>query len=70
MQQRHHASADALVTAELALILFSKARSQQLDSLQALEQQLNGYHRQHFSRIRCSPRLSASITEVRGAPPS
>ncbi|WP_137889022.1 PolC-type DNA polymerase III [Pseudomonas sp. 2FE] len=32
VQQRHHASADALVTAELALILFSRARQQGLDS--------------------------------------
>lgn len=45
VHQRHHASADALVTAELALILFSKARQQQLDSLQALDQRLNGYRR-------------------------
>ena len=40
VHQRHHASADALVTAELALILFSKARQQQLDNLPALEQRL------------------------------
>ena len=46
VQQRHHASADALVTAELALILFSKARQQQLDSLPALLQQLNSRRRQ------------------------
>nr|WP_298114134.1 3'-5' exonuclease [uncultured Pseudomonas sp.] len=45
VQQRHHASADALVTAELALILFSKARQQQLDSLQALQQRLASWHR-------------------------
>lgn len=44
-QQRHHASADALVTAELALILFSKARQQGLDSLPALEQRLAGQRR-------------------------
>lgn len=31
-EERHHASADALVTAELALILFSHARRQQIDS--------------------------------------
>lgn len=41
--QRHHASADALVTAELALILFSRARKQQADSLKALEQRLKGW---------------------------
>ena len=46
VQQRHHASADALVTAELALILFSKARQQHLDNLPALLQQLNSRRRQ------------------------
>ena len=45
VQQRHHASADALVTAELALILFSRARRQQLDSLQAMQQRLSGWRR-------------------------
>lgn len=43
--ERHNASADALATAELALILFSKARQQQLDSLAALEQRLQGWRR-------------------------
>ena len=38
--QRHHASADALATAELALILMSKAKRQGLDSLTALQQRL------------------------------
>lgn len=38
--QRHHASADALVTAELALILLSKARRQGLENLTALNQRL------------------------------
>ena len=46
VQQRHHASADALATAELALILFSKARQQGLDSLPALLQQLKSRRRQ------------------------
>lgn len=46
VQQRHHASADALVTAELALILLSKARQQGLDSLPALLQALNSRRRQ------------------------
>jgi len=46
VQQRHHASADALVTAELALILLSKARQQGLDSLQTLLHQLNSRRRQ------------------------
>ncbi|WPC04770.1 3'-5' exonuclease [Pseudomonas benzenivorans] len=45
VHQRHHASADALVTAELALILFSQARRQRLDSLQALQQRLAGWRR-------------------------
>ncbi|HLA31123.1 MAG TPA: 3'-5' exonuclease, partial [Pseudomonas sp.] len=40
-----HASADALVTAELALILFSKARQQGLDSLPALARRLAGERR-------------------------
>jgi len=39
--ERHHASADALATAELMLILFSRARQQQIDSPQALQQRLN-----------------------------
>ncbi len=46
VQQRHHASADALVTAELALILLSKARQQGLDSLPRLLHQLNSRRRQ------------------------
>lgn len=45
VQQRHHASADALATAELALILFSKARRQRLDSLLALHQRLASWQR-------------------------
>jgi DNA polymerase-3 subunit epsilon len=51
VQQRHHASADALVTAELALILFSKARQQGLDNLSALLQQLNSRRRQRAHSI-------------------
>lgn len=46
--QRHHASADALVTAEIALVLFSRARRQGVDSLKALSQRLaNWRNRQH-----------------------
>lgn len=45
VQQRHHASADALVTAELALILFSKARQHGIDSLGELQQRLAGWRR-------------------------
>lgn len=40
VMQRHHASADALATAELALILFSKAHRQGVDSVQNLTQRL------------------------------
>ena len=36
VQERHNASADALVTAELALILFSQARRQGYAQLPAL----------------------------------
>ncbi|TDF82914.1 PolC-type DNA polymerase III [Pseudomonas sp. H9] len=38
--ERHNASADAMVTAELALILFSQARRQHLDSSALLDQHL------------------------------
>ena len=43
--ERHNASADALATAELALILFSRARVQGIDSPQALQQRLNQWQR-------------------------
>ena len=49
--QRHHASADALVTAEIALILFSQARRQGLDSLVALNQRLTNWRRRQQARI-------------------
>jgi len=42
---RHNASADAMVTAELALILFSQARRQQLDSPAQLDQHLQRWRR-------------------------
>ena len=42
---RHSASADALVTAELALILLRKARQQDINSLAALDQQLGSWRR-------------------------
>lgn len=45
VQARHHASADAQVTAELALILFSQARRQQLDSPALLEDRLRQWRR-------------------------
>jgi DNA polymerase-3 subunit epsilon len=44
-EERHHASADALVTAELALILMSHARRQDMDSPMQLEQGLAKWRR-------------------------
>ncbi|UOP12595.1 3'-5' exonuclease [Pseudomonas palleroniana] len=43
--ERHHASADALATAELMLILFSRARQQHLDSPQQLQERLSQWKR-------------------------
>ena len=43
--ERHHASADALATAELMLILFSRARQQHIDSPKALQERLNQWRR-------------------------
>ncbi|MHC2146863.1 3'-5' exonuclease [Pseudomonas sp. 210_17 TE3656] len=43
--ERHNASADAMVTAELALILFSQARRQHLDSPVQLDQHLQRWRR-------------------------
>jgi DNA polymerase-3 subunit epsilon len=43
--ERHHASADALATAELALILFSRARQQQIHSPLNLQQRLSQWRR-------------------------
>ena len=45
VQERHHAAADAQVTAELVLILFSQARRQQLDSPVQLQQRLQQWRR-------------------------
>ena len=45
MPQRHHASADALATAEIALILFNRARRMGLDNLHELGQRLGRWHR-------------------------
>ncbi|WP_458131356.1 3'-5' exonuclease [Pseudomonas sp. R3-41] len=42
---RHNASADALATAELALILFSRARQQQIQSALELQQRLGQWKR-------------------------
>ncbi|WP_043311054.1 PolC-type DNA polymerase III [Pseudomonas sp. ML96] len=47
--ERHHASADALATAELALILFSKARRQGLDNLAELQQQAQSWKRRQLA---------------------
>jgi DNA polymerase-3 subunit epsilon len=49
VQERHHASADALATAELALILFSRARQQQIHSPLNLQQRLNQWKRRQNS---------------------
>ena len=43
--ERHHASADALATAELMLILFSRARAQHIDTPQALQARLSQWKR-------------------------
>ncbi|MCR4538812.1 3'-5' exonuclease [Pseudomonas sp. 18.1.10] len=43
--ERHHASADALATAELMLILFSRARQQHIDTPQALHERLSQWKR-------------------------
>ncbi|MDQ0737227.1 DNA polymerase-3 subunit epsilon [Pseudomonas sp. W4I3] len=43
--ERHHASADALATAELMLILFSRARQQHIDTPQALQERLSQWRR-------------------------
>jgi len=45
VEERHNASADAQVTAELSLILFSQARRQLLDSPKQLEQRLQSWRR-------------------------
>ena len=47
--ERHHASADALATAELALILFSKARRQDLDSLAELQRRAQSWKRRQLA---------------------
>jgi len=45
VMDRHNASADALATAELALILFSRARQQEVHSPLALQQRLGQWKR-------------------------
>ena len=45
VQERHNASADALATAELALILFSRARQRQIHSPFELQQSLSQWKR-------------------------
>ena len=47
--ERHHASADALATAELALILFSRARRQGLDSLAELQRRAQSWKRRQLA---------------------
>jgi DNA polymerase-3 subunit epsilon len=48
VEERHHASADAQVTAELALILLSQARRQQMDSPLQLEERLRVWRRREL----------------------
>ena len=50
VQARHHASADAQVTAELALILLSQARRQHIQSPAQLEQCLQNWRRRMAQR--------------------
>ncbi|MOA63775.1 hypothetical protein D3C78_1896230 [compost metagenome] len=45
MPQRHHAAADALATAEIALILFNRARRMGIDNVHELSQRLGYWHR-------------------------
>ncbi|WP_338522359.1 exonuclease domain-containing protein [Pseudomonas batumici] len=49
VEERHNASADALATAELALILFSRARQQQIHSPLNLQQRLDQWKRRRQS---------------------
>ena len=49
VEDRHNASADALATAELALILFSKARRQGLDSLAELQRRAQSWKRRQLA---------------------
>lgn len=52
VEERHHASADALVTAELCMILFSHARRQGFDSPALLADRLSGWRRhQHAPSV-------------------
>ncbi len=45
MPQRHHASADALATAEIALILFNRAQRMDLNNVQQLGERLGHWRR-------------------------
>ncbi|CAI3786737.1 DNA polymerase III PolC-type [Pseudomonas sp. MM227] len=49
--ERHHASADALVTAELAMLLFSRARRQGLDSPRALAEKVSQWRRRQQNQV-------------------
>ncbi|MBD8683163.1 exonuclease domain-containing protein [Pseudomonas sp. CFBP 13719] len=49
--ERHHASADALVTAELAMLLFSRARRQGLDSPCALAEKVSQWRRRQQNQV-------------------
>lgn len=49
--QRHHASADALVTAEIALILFSRARRQGSNSLKTLSLRIANWKKRQQAQL-------------------
>ncbi|MBD8473948.1 3'-5' exonuclease [Pseudomonas sp. CFBP 8770] len=49
--ERHHASADALVTAELAMLLFSRARRQGLDSPRVLAEKVSQWRRRQQDQV-------------------
>lgn len=51
VQQRHNACADALVSAELGLILFNRAHRQQLDSPAVLARRLSNWRRRQAHSI-------------------
>lgn len=51
VHQRHHASADALVTAELGLIMFREARRQDVANLAQLNQRIQGWKQRQQSSL-------------------
>lgn len=47
VSERHHAAADAMATAELALIVMNKARKEGIDTLRQLNEKLGFYRKIH-----------------------